>query len=198
MDTAGTVLAVAGSCRAVEPRGMPCRIPSMSRSSRNTHGRLEAPMDRIGCLLLWARGPNGVLPGPPGSTSRASNPREAWVASCRTVAGSLRLPLRDRGAVRSPRGSCLRSARPRGRRGIGLGPVGVALAGGSLRFALCADVAAPEAAVAPGTLRVAWHLPRLHAPEPRTGAPVQASVRRFSGVARTVRSNVAAPVGAGR
>ena len=24
-----------------------------------------------GCLLLWACGPNGVLPGPPGSTSRA-------------------------------------------------------------------------------------------------------------------------------
>ena len=57
-------------------------------------------------------------------------------------------------------------ARPRGRRGIGLWPVGVARAGGSPRFALCADVAAPEAAVAPGTLRVAWHLPRGHAPEP--------------------------------
>ncbi|MXY56678.1 MAG: hypothetical protein F4Y41_09820 [Gammaproteobacteria bacterium] len=39
--------------------------------------------------------------------------------------------------------------------------------------ALRADVAAPEAAVAPGTLGVAWHLPRVvHAPEPRTGAPV--------------------------
>ena len=41
------------------------------------------------------------------------------------------------------------------------------------------------------------HLPRLHAPEPRTGAPVLASVRRFSGVARTGRSNDAARGGAG-
>ena len=36
-----------------------------------------------------------------------------------------------------------------------------------------------------------------HAPEPRTGAPVQASVRRASDAARTGRSNVAARGGAG-
>ena len=182
----------------LKPRGMPCRIRSMSHSSRL---RLDAWKRRwIASVAssLRACGPNGVLPGPPGSTSRAWDPREAWMASCRTVAGLLRCPCGTGEPCGRPVVAAFGQARPRGRRGIGLGPVGVALAGGSLQGALCAGVAAPEAAVAPGTLRVTWHLPRLYAPEPRTGAPVQASVRRFSGETRTVRSKVAAPVGAGR
>ena len=175
--------------------------PATSVPRRSCHGCAWTPGSadgsHRGASSLWACGANGVLPGPPGSTSRAWSPREAWVASYRTVAGSLRCPCGTGEPCGRPVVACRRSARPRGQRGIGLWPVGVALAGGSLRFALCADVAAPEAAVAPGTLRVAWHLPRLHAPEPRTGAPVQTSVRCFSGETRTGRSNVAAPVGAG-
>ena len=71
------------------------------------------------------------------------------MASCRTAAGSLRS------------GSCAvapwwlpsvgTSPWPAGNQ---VWPVGVALAGGSLQVTLCADVAALEAAVAPGTFRV--------------------------------------------
>ena len=143
-------------------------------------------MDRIGLLRRYGLVARTVCCRDRPARLRGRDPREAWVASCRTVAGSLRCPCGIGEPCGRPVGAAFGQARPRGRRGIGLGPVGVALAGGSLRVARCADIAAPEAAVAPGTLRVTWHLPRLHAPEPRTGAPVQASVRRFSGVARTV------------
>ena len=131
MDSAGTVLAVAGGCRAVEAARDASAHPVHAVFVTVAHGRLEAPMDRIGCLLLWACGPNGVSPGPPGSTSRASTRgRRGWPPA------ALSQDRCVRGAVRSPRGGCLRSARPRGQRGIGLGPVGIALAGGSPRFTL--------------------------------------------------------------
>ena len=82
------------------------------------------------------------------------DPREAWVASCRTVAGSLRCPCGIGEPCGRPVVAAFGQARPRGQLGNRVGPVGVALAGGSLQVTLCADVAAPEAAVAPGTLRV--------------------------------------------
>ena len=120
MDTAGTVLAVAGGCRAVEAARDASAHPVHAAFVTVAQGRLEAPMDRIGCLLLWACcGPNSVLPGPPGSTSRARNPREAWVASCRTVAGSLRCPCGFGEPCGRPVVAAFGQARPRGRRGIG-------------------------------------------------------------------------------
>ena len=197
MDTAGTVLAVAGGCRAVEAARDALPHPVHVAFVTVAHGRLEAPMDRIGCFVTTGLWPERCVAGTARGDFAGVNPREAWVASRRTVAGSLRCPCGIGEPCGRPVVAAFGQARPRGRRGIGLGPVGVAPAGGSLRVVLRADVAAPEAAVAPGTLRVTWHLPRLHAPEPRTGAPVQASVRRASGVARTGWSNVAAPVGAG-
>ena len=153
-------------------------------------------MDRIGCFVTTGLWPERCVAGTAGSTSRAgTRGRYGWPPAalsqdrCVALAGS--------GGCAAPRGSCLRSGTSPWPAGNQVWPVGVALAGGSLRVARCAGVAAPEAAVAPVTLRVTWHLPRLHAPEPRTGAPVQASVRRASGETRTVRSNGAAPVGAG-
>ena len=99
---------------------------------------------------LW---PERCVAGTAGSTSRAgTRGRHGWphaaLSQARCVA------LAGRGAVRRPVVAAFGQARPRGRRGIGLGPVGVALAGGSLRLARCAGVAAPEAVVAPDTLRV--------------------------------------------
>ena len=152
----------------LKPRGM----PAASGPCRSCHECARTPGSADGshrvASSLWAGGPNGVLPGPPGSTSRARNPREAWVASCRTVAGSLRCPCGP-GAVRSPRGSCLRSARPRGRRGIGLGPVGVALAG-CPRFALARmsprrrPPSPPVRFVSHGTCRVFTRRSRVRVP----------------------------------
>ena len=191
MDSAGTVLAVAGGCRAVEAARDTLPHPVHVAFVTVAHGRLEAPMERIGCLLLWACGPTVCCRDRPARLrGLGTRRRRGWPSAAL---------LQDRcvrGAVRSPRGGCLRSARPRGQRGTGM--ASRRCAGRVSPVRACADVAAPEAAVAPGTLRVTWHLPRLHAPEPRTGAPVQASVRRFSGAARTGGSNVAAPVGAGR
>ena len=85
---------------------------------------------------------------------------------------------------------------PRGQEGIGLGPAGVALAG-CPRFARCADVAAPEAAVAPvrfvshGTCRVFTRRSRVRVPRFRRRCA--ASLMRT----RTGRPNVAARDGAG-
>ena len=47
------------------------------------------------------------------------DPREAWSASCRTVAGSLRCPLRAGEPCGRPVVAALGRARPRGRRGLG-------------------------------------------------------------------------------
>ena len=120
------------------------------------------------------------------------NPREVWVASCRTVAGALRGPCGPGGCA-APRGSCLRSGTSPWPAGNRVWPASVALAGG-------VPVGALRGCLRGGGRwcpRYAWchrHLPRLHAPEPRTGAPVLASVRRASGETRTVRSNGAARV----
>ncbi len=101
-----------------------------------------------------------------------------------------------RGAVRSPRGSCRRSARPRGRRGIGLWPVGVALAG-CPRFALARmsprgrPPSPPVRFVSHGTCRVFTRRSRVRVP--RFWRRCAASPMRT----RTGRSNVAARGGAG-
>ena len=58
--------------------------------------------------LLWACGPNGVLPETAGSTSRAgTRGRYGWPPAALSQARCV--ALAGRGAVRSPRGSCLRS-----------------------------------------------------------------------------------------
>ena len=137
----------------LKPRGMPCRIPSMSQLSRLRTDAWKRRWIASGacCYGLVAqtvccRDRPARLRGrrPAGGTG-------GLLPHCRRIAA---LPLRDRGAVRSPRGSCLRSGTSPWPAGNQVGPVGVALAGGSLQVTLCADVAAPEAAVAPGTLRV--------------------------------------------
>ena len=79
------------------------------------------------------------------------NPREAWVASRRTVAGSLRRPCRAGGAVRRPVVAAFGQARPRGWRGS-MASLRCACRGRPVR--VCADVAAPGAAAAPATRRV--------------------------------------------
>ena len=174
---------------------MPCRIPSMSLSSRSRMDAWKRRWIASGCLLLWACGPNGVSPGPSGSTSRASTRRRrGWPPTalsqdrCVALAGS--------GSRAVARSSCLRSARPPWQEGIDLGPVGVALAG-CPRCRALRGCRRARGRRRPRYASCHMHLPRLHAPEPRTGTPVQASVRRFSDVARTVRSNVAARGGAG-
>ena len=140
-------------CRLVVAPCSRAGCPAASGPRRRRHGGAwtpGAPMDRIGCLQLRACGPNGCVAGTARATSRAGNPREAWVASCRTVAGSLR------SGSRAVAPWWLPSVRhvPRGRRRNRCsGPVGVALAEDRPGRA-CAAVAAPEAVVAPGTLRV--------------------------------------------
>ena len=57
------------------------------------------------------------------------NPREVWVASCRTVAGALRGPCGAAGCA-APRGSCLRSGTSPWPAGNRVWPASVALAGG--------------------------------------------------------------------
>ena len=170
--------------------GEPVPVRSMS-SSRRRMDACEARWIASVASSLWARGPNGALPGPSGSTSRAGNPREA-MASCRTVAGSLRSGSRAVAPwwlafgrhVPVAGGESGMASRRCARRGIG--PVRA-----------CADVAAPEAAVAPGTLSCHMALAASsRRRRPRTVAPVQASVRRAAGVARTGRSNGAARGGA--
>ena len=191
MDSAGTVLAVAGGCRGVEAArdasAHPVHVAFVTKHAW-TPGSADGSHRVLAAMGLW---PKRCVAGTArrdfaGVTRRRRGWPPAALSQDRCVLG----------AVRSPRGSCLRS-------GTSPWPAGNRFrasrrcAGRVSPVRARADVVAPEAAVAPGTLRVTWHLPRLHAPEPRTGAPVQASVRRFSGVARTLRSNVAAPVGAG-
>ena len=85
--------------------------PAASGPCRARHGCAWTPGSADGshrvlaAMGLW---PKRCVAGTPGSTSRARDRREAWVASCRTAAGSLRC-FRGPGAVPSPRGSCLRS-----------------------------------------------------------------------------------------
>ena len=153
-DAVGTAFAVAGGRRAVDAARDALPHPVHAAFVTVAHGRLEAPMDRIGLLAAMGLWPNGVLPGPPGSTFAGFDPREAWVASCRTVAGS-------------PRCRALRGCRRAGGRR-------------RPRYASCH-----------------MHLPRCHAPEPRTGASVQASVRVPLMRTRTGRSDIAARRGAG-
>ena len=103
----------------LKPRGMHPPHPVHVAVVTVAHGRLEAPMDRIGCLLLRACGPNGVLPGPPGSTSRARSPREACLLPhCRRIAA---LPWRAGEPCGRPVVAAFGQAHPRGRRGIGYG-----------------------------------------------------------------------------
>ena len=113
------------------------------------------------------------------------------MASRRAVAGSLRCPCGSGGPRGRPVVACLRSAGPRwpgaksgftasrrrARRRIA--PVS--------RFARMSPRRRPPPP--PVRFGVTCALPRgFHAPEPRTGAPVPASVRRASEVARTGRS----------
>ena len=129
MDTAGTVLAVAGGCRAVEPRGMHLIHPVHVAFVTVAHGRLEAPMDRIGLLVAMGLWPKRCVAGTARLDFAGSEPAGGMgglLPHCRRIAA---LPLRDRGAVRSPRGglpSVGTSPWPMGNR---VWPVGAALAG---------------------------------------------------------------------
>jgi len=132
------------------------------------HGRLEAPMDRIGCLLLWACGPNGVLPGPPGSTSRDSTRgRHGWppaaLSQDRCVALAGREPC---GRPHRSLPSVGTSPWPTGNQ---VWPVGVALAG-CPRFALARmsprrrPLSPPVRFVSHGTCRVFTRRSRVRVP----------------------------------
>ena len=107
-------------------------------------------MDHIGVLAAMGSWPKRCVAGTARRDFAGSEPAGGVVGllpHCRRIA-----------AFGEPCGrpvvAAFGRARPRGQRGIGLRPVGVALAGGSLQVTLCTDVAAPEATVAPGTLRV--------------------------------------------
>ena len=89
----------------LKARGMHLLIPSTSRSSRNTHGRPEAPMDRIGLLAAMGLWPKTVCcrHRPARLRGLGTRGRHGWPPAALS---------QDRcvpGAVRSPRGSCLRS-----------------------------------------------------------------------------------------
>ena len=111
-------------------------------------------MDRIGCFVTTGFWPERCVAGTARLDFAGSEPAGGvggLLPHCRRRAA---WPWRAGEPCGRPVVAAFGQARPRGRRGIGLGPVGVALAGGSLRVARCADVAAPEATVAPDTLRV--------------------------------------------
>jgi len=196
LDAVGTALAVAGGCRAVEAARDALPHPVHAAFVTVAHGRLEAPMDRIGLLRRYGLlAQTGCCRDRPARLrGLGTRGRHGWPPAALSQDRSVALAGRE--PCGRPVVAAFGRARPRGQRRIGLGPVGVALAG-CPRFAPRADVAAPEAAVAP--VRFVSHALAAcgHAPGPRTGAPVQASVRGFSGVARTGRSNVAARGGAG-
>ena len=121
MDTAGTVLAVAGGCRAVEAARDALPHPVHVAFVTVAHGRLEAPMDRIGCFVTTGLWPERCVAGTARRDFAGVNPREAWVASCRTVAGSLRCPCGIGEPCGRPMVAAFGQARPRGQRGIGYG-----------------------------------------------------------------------------
>ena len=198
MDTAGTVLAVADGCRAVEAArdasaaSGPCRVrhgcawtPGSADGSHRVLRRYGLVAQTVCCRDRPARlrglGTRGRRGWPPAALSQ-----DRCVALARSGSRAV-APwwLPSVGTSPWPMGNRVRASRRCARRRVA--PVralrGCRRAGGRRRprYASCHR-----------------HLPRLHAPEPRTGAPVLASVRRFSGETRTVRSNVAAPVEAGR
>ena len=103
-DTAGTVLAVAGwlSLRVAARDALPHPVHVAVVTA--AHGRLEAPMDRIGCFVAMGLWPKRCVAG----TVRLDF--SGWEPSggvgglpphCRRIAA---LPLRAWGAVPSPRG----------------------------------------------------------------------------------------------
>ena len=169
MDTAGTVLAVAGGCRAVEAARDALPHPVHVAVVTIAHGRLEAPMDRIGCFVATGLWPERCVAGTARLDFAGVDPREAWVASCRTVAGSLRCPCGIGEPCGRPVVAAFGQARPRGRRGIGLGPVGVVLAGvPGWRFARMSprrrSPSPPVRFVSHGTCRVFTRRRRVRVP----------------------------------
>ena len=168
MDTAGTVLAVAGGCRAVEAARDASAHPVHAAFVTVAHGRLEAPMDRIGCFVAMGLWPKRCVAG----TARldfagVTRGRRGWPPAALS---------QDRCVALAGREPCSRSvvaafgqARPRGRRGIGLGPVGVALAG-SPRFTLARmsprrrPPSPPVRFVSHGTCRVFTRRSRVRVP----------------------------------
>ena len=134
MDSAGTVLAVAGGCRAVEAARDALPHPVRAAAVTPAHGRLGSPMDRIGCFVAMGLWPKRCVAGTARRDFAGWHPREACglLPHCRRIAA---LPLRDRGAVRSPLGGLPSVGRsPVAAGELRLWPVGVALAG-QLRFA---------------------------------------------------------------
>ena len=131
-----------------------------SAASRPRRVRHETRMDAwkrrwiaSGCFVAMGLWPKRCVAGTARLDFAGSEPAGGMgglLPHCRRIAA---LPLRDRGAVRSPRSSLPSVGTSPWPTGNQVWPVGVALAG-CPRVALCADVAAPEAAVAPGTLRV--------------------------------------------
>ena len=107
-------------------------------------------MDRIGCFVTTGLWPERCVAGTARRDFAGVNPREAWVASCRTVAESLRCPC---GIAGEPCGrpvvAAFGQARPRGRWGIGYGQSALRSSEGRSGSRSARIVAAPEAAVAP-------------------------------------------------
>ena len=173
---------------------MPCRIRSTSRLSRLRMDAWKLRWIASGASLTRGLWPQRCVAGTAGSTSRAGT---------RGRRGRPPAALsQDRCVARCGPGS--RAVAPWWLPSVGHVPV----AGGDWASRRCARRGLFPVGALRGCRRAGGrrrpryaschrHLPRLHAPEPRTGAPVLASVRRASGETRTARSNVAAPVGAG-
>ena len=169
MDTAGTVLAVAGGCRAVEAARDALPHPVHVAFVTIAHGRLEASMDRIGGFVTTGLWPERCVAGTARLDFAGSEPAGGvggLLPHCRRIAA---LPLRDRGAVRSPRSSLPSvgtSPWPNGESGM----ASRRCAGRVSPVRACANVAAPEAASLPvrlvshGTCRVFTRRSRVRVP----------------------------------
>ena len=149
----------------LKPRGMPCRIPSMSRSSPSRMDAWKRRWIASGACCFGLVAQTVCCRDRP-ARLRGRDPPEAWVASCRTVAGSLRCPC----GTGEPCGRPVVAAFGR--------QVPVANGESGMASRRCASRVSPVRALR-GCLRAGgrrrpryaschMHLPRLHAPEPRT------------------------------
>ena len=74
-------------------------------------------MDRIGCFAVTGSWPESCVAGTARVDFAGWHPREAWSASCRNVAGSLRCPCGTWGPCGRPVVAAFGQARPRGQGG---------------------------------------------------------------------------------
>ena len=98
------------------------------------HGRLEAPMDRIGLLRRYGLWPKRCVAGTARRDFAGWHPQEVWLPPAALSQDRCVARCGPGGPCGRPVVACLRSAGPRWPGGKSrLRPVGVALAGGSPR-----------------------------------------------------------------